>query len=350
MNQADWLKRLKELHAVSNSHQFDLGDHVNRGIETFGRTEAFDAAAEITGTKHTRNFFTRCASVASFYPASLRFPKLSFHTYEVLARFPLDFLSTFIPSVADSGRSCAQIYALAVERYGSDPRRGKKLGKKHVVRLPEKLFCELSARASNPSKTSLLIVQILEDYLDASQSSGKASVPDSPSDVPAPADIQPHPENGVADEKRPTYEERRAAQKAAKLEAQKAAKAANEQKRIAKRTKELSSKKSFFKVRLLWTECHGKSYIDSKDGELLSAGKALRATRFVSEAEAAAVNEQFARYYGYREAVVHCDTCKAWHLKHIYASQVAAAEIDLTKEQKEVRATVNDFIQQRATV
>jgi hypothetical protein len=27
------------------------------------------------------------------------------------------------------------------------------------------------------------------------------------------------------------------------------------------------------------------------------------------------------RYYGYKEQVVYCDVCSAWHLKHIYAAR-----------------------------
>jgi hypothetical protein len=347
MKQSAWVEQGRQLYRTHANSQFAIGDWVNVGIEAYGRTPAFDVAADITGTNHTRNFFTRCAAVASYYKPALRFPKISFHTYEVLARFPLDFLSTFIPSVAESGRSCAQIYALAVERYGTDLRRGKKLGKRHVVRLPEKLFCALSERASSPGKTHLLIVQVLTDYLGASQNAGKSAPGACPSDVPAPADTQTRPENGVDDEKRPTYEERRAQQIAT-----------SSGKPIARKERKP------VKLRMLWTECRsGESFKDTENGAVkFRAPGSDKPTMFFSEEEAIQAEAEFFKEKGFHERVVPCPSCslqksssrrkvQVWHVAHVFSSEVRqAAEIDLSADQAEVRATVKDALQQRAQV
>jgi|HubBroStandDraft_1064217.scaffolds.fasta_scaffold02635_6 hypothetical protein len=280
MNQNSWLEQGRQLYCSHQNSQFAIGDWVNVGIQAFGRIPAFDAAQQITGTKNTRNFYTRCAAVASYYQPELRFPKLSFHTYEVLARFPLSFLERFIPEVADSWRSCKQIYSLAVERYGSDPRRKRKSGKFHNVRLPENLFHSLAVRASRPDKTHLLIVQILSEW-EQQQGAGKSVPPANPSDgneVPR-AETQPP---APADESTP-------------------------------RPQATARKKCTCKIRVQFMEC-----------KISALKSSLRATSFESEDAAANANDIFAACHGYKEQAAYCDRCKAWHLRHIYAVQAIA--------------------------
>ncbi len=332
MNQAEWVKQGRQLYHTHANSQFLIGDWVLVGIDKFGRTPAFDAAAEITGTKHTRNFFTRCAAVASYYKPALRFPKLSFHTYEVLARFPLSFLEQFIPAVAESGRSCNQIYSLAVEQYGSDPRRKRKAGKFHAVRLPEKLFHSLAVRASSPDKTHLLILQILEEW-EQQHGAGKASVPDSPSvgnDVPS---AETQPEASVVPEKRPTYAERRKnwnpdtksydepAEKPAPVE-----------------------RKYTCKHKLLFTSCKPDAWVDGEIPAQFSKHK-VGATRFKTRELADMAAREYQEDRGYAIESMRCDVCKCWHIVGKNFGPFKAAEVDLSKEQTEVRATVNDFIQ-----
>jgi len=324
MNRSTWVEKGRQLYHTHANSQFAIGDWVNDGIATFGRTPAFNDAAEITGTKHTRNFFTRCAAMATLYGTKLRFPKLSFHTYEVLARFPLDFLSTFIPSVAASGRSCAQIYSLAVEQYGEDPRRKRKAGKFHAVRLPEKLFHSLAARAERPDKTHLLITRILEDW-EQQQGAGESAVGACPSDVPSPADTQTRPEKGVEDEKRPTYQERREQQLAAGAEP------------IPKRVEKQVKRNRTGKLRLQWTECSGDSFADTENGAVKFRGApSQNPTRFFSEADAIRAEEENFKAKGFHERVVVCPSCslqysnsrakvQVWHVAHVFSSEVQRA-------------------------
>jgi hypothetical protein len=325
MNQTAWIEQGRQLYSTHANSQFVIGDWVNVGIATWGRTTAFDAAAEITGTNHVRTFFTRCAAVASYYKPPLRFPKLSFHTYEVLARFPVPFLEKFIPEIAQSGRSCAQLYSLAVEQYGSDPRRKKKMGKLHAVRLPEKLYQALAARAERSDKAHLLIARILEEW-EQQQSAGKASVPDSPSvgnDSPA---TTTQPETSAEDE-RPDYATRRAQQ-------------------FADGAQPIALKKrKQYSLHVQWTECRGASFQDTENGAVqFRVASRGEPTKFFSEADAIEAEEQHFKESGYHERVVLCPSCtlqasssrgkkQVWHVKHQFSGQQHA-----------------DVLQQHATV
>lgn len=315
MNQQQRLSRLRVLHAAASgcARQFDLGDHVALGIATFGRTAAFDAADTITGAKHTRNFFTRCVAVASYYPASLRFPALQFHTYEALRRFPLDFLSRFIPAVEPRGLSCAQIYELAVEQYGSDPRLKRKSIKVHSVRLPERLYQALAARAEPASQAHVFIAKVLEDYL-AAQGTAKADAPGSPTAMGVAKDEQPaQPESPIVPESpRPPYSERR-------------------------------TSKYTSKVEIAFTECRGqgKDFLDSKTGAVQFGKRVKRADSFRRLEDALKAAEEYSLDRGYVVVPFMCKACSngtpVYHLR-------AQAEVDLSKEQAEIRATVQDFI------
>jgi hypothetical protein len=337
MKQSAWVEQGRQLYRTHANSQFAIGDWVNVGVGVFGRTPAFNAAAEITGTKHSRNFFTRCASVASYYKPALRPPKLSFHTYEVLARFPLSFLEQFIPAVAESGRSCKQIYSLAVERYGSDPRRKRKNGKFHAVRLPESLFHSLAARAERPDKTHLLITRILEEW-EHQQGVGKSAVPANPSVGNDVQSATTHPETPVVPEKRPTYEERRKnwnpdtksydepapAEKPAPVE-----------------------RKYTCKHKLLFTACRPDAWVDG-DVPAQFSMRRTAATRFKTRELADIAAREYQEDRGYAIESMRCEVCKCWHIVGKNFAPFKAAEIDLTKEQREVRVTVQDALQQHA--
>jgi hypothetical protein len=345
MNQQQWISRGRQLAKVTSSSSWDLGDWAIEGEQYFGtKTASYDEAQAITGI--SRGILYRHAMLARHYSKQLRFTSIPFFAYYQLKPFPIEFTSRFLPTVADKDLTCGQILARAIEEYGSDPApRRKKLAKRHPVYLYSALYNALAERAPDKHSVPAFIQTILEEWLvgatterqptsnaktaewrrrvvetDA-QGSAEASGNES-------ADAQPQPTASTEPESpRPTYAERREQQIAhgaqpipAKLH----------------RRPVPSTKKRFFNTKLQWTECHGKSYIEGKDGVLSPAGKALRASCIDSEAEANALNEQFAKYYGYKEQVVYCDVCKAWHLKHIYAA--------------EVRVTTEDALQQHAQV
>jgi len=351
MNKAAWEKRLKELHTAvrGSARQFELGDHVALGIATFGRTAAFDAAAKITGAKHTRNFFTRCVAVASYYPAELRFPALQFHTYEVLRRFPIEFLTRFIPVVEPLGLSCAQTYELAVAQYGSDPRLKRKSMKVHSVRLPERLYQALAARAKPASQAHVFIAKVLEDYLAAPQSAEKIAPGARPSDVPAPADTQPRPETSTGESTpRPDYAERRAAQKATDSCITADGKFCEKDKTVfGKQSKSAGQRKYTCKHKLLFTACKSDAWVDGDVPTQFSKRKTA-ATRFKTRELADIAAREYQKDRGYAIESMRCEVCKCWHIVGKNFGPFKAAEIDLTKEQSEVRVTVQDALQQHA--
>ena len=371
MNQQQWISRGRELVKQRGNSDWILGDWLVEGEQYFGtKTDSYDAAQKATGI--SRGILYRHAMLARHYAPALRFSSIPFFSYYQLKPFPIEFTSRFLPTVADKSLTCGQILTRAVAEFGSDPapRRHHKPAKFHPVRVYAGLYNALAERAQAQQQSApAFIQQILEEFLVGSpverqpmsnlrtnawrEKVRNAGVIDQAGAIGDTEDAGNSPDDA---QPRPTYAERRAEKFAAKEAAAKqrretaaankarreAEKLAAKQRRLAK-LKKLSSKGKLSKIKLQWTPCHGSSYVDGK--ELLPVAKSLRATLFASEVEANAANEQFARYYGYTEAVVYCDVCAAWHLKHVYASQVAP-EIDLSAAQKEVRATVNDFIQQ----
>jgi len=329
LSQTEWLSRLRILHAAANgcARQFDLGDHVALGIATFGRTAAFDAAATITGAKHTRNFFTRCVAVASYYPAELRFLALQFHTSEVLRRFPIEFLTRFIPVVEPLGLSCAQTYELAVAQYGSDPRLKRKSMKVHSVRLPERLYQALAARSEPACQAHVFIAKVLEDYL-AAQGTAKADVPGAPGMTGAEKDEQPaQSEATVAPESpRPDYSTRRASQ-------------------IAAGAKPIE-RKYHCKHKLLFVACKPDAWVDGDVPAQFSKRK-TSATGFKTRELADIAAAEYQQDRGYAIESMRCDVCKCWHITALNFPPYS--EIDLTKEQREVRVTVQDALQRAQT-
>jgi hypothetical protein len=69
-------------------------------------------------------------------------------------------------------------------------------------------------------------------------------------------------------------------------------------------------------IEVLFTECRGPKM------KGVSRLLASRATRFTSKEEAEAANAYFKRERGHSEAVVFCEKCSAWHLRHIYSSEL----------------------------
>jgi hypothetical protein len=182
MTKHSWLARLKELHKAKNSHHFAIGDCVNEGVATFGVDDCFEAVQQIAGSKSTRNLYRRCATVAALYPSALRYTTLTFHTYETLRHFPIEWLSTYLPTVKDSGRSCAQILHLAIEQFGSYPgpeRRNKKYKKRYSVNLAATVYFAALAKAkAEKQQTQTWIEQVIENHLAAAQGARKDAVGD----------------------------------------------------------------------------------------------------------------------------------------------------------------------------
>lgn len=324
MNQQQWLQRLKELHESRYSHHWALGDHVNLGITTWGSDTCFEALRSIAARGSTRNYYRRCAVVAALYPASLRFPTLPFATYEALRHFPVDFLTRFIPEVKDSGRSCKQILHLACEQYGSNPAPHKKRLKRQSVNLKMSVYLAALERAKADGKqVQFLIEQVLTDYLGSETVEAQMDdVGACPSEGNSSDNAQP----------RPTYAERRAAQKAE-----------NEQKHIERHQRKVDKemRKAEKKLaQICFTTCKGRrTFIDTENGPVKLTVQPPTSFYVLEAALAAARKYSEAKRY-----VVVPYTCKACsNGKEVFHLR-AAAEVDLSVEQDEVRSQVNDFM------
>lgn len=184
MTLTEWKRGIALFQKERADHHFKLGDYVNEGINAFGSDECWQALKQITGSKNTRNFYRRCATVAALYPPSLRFANLTFNTYEALRHFPLTFLEKFVPSVADSGRSCKQILFLAIEQFGSNPAPQKKKLKRCSVNLsPAVYLAALEAAKKVKQQTQFWIEMVIKDALGA-------QIPPVPDKPTVPCDVQ----------------------------------------------------------------------------------------------------------------------------------------------------------------
>jgi hypothetical protein len=109
----------------------------------------------------------------------------------------------------------------------------------------------------------------------------------------------------AAEPPRPTYGERRAAQKRAQIE-----------QRVALWNAGTPPTK---RLDVLYVTCRGQK---KGTGVAGLASLSTRVTRFSSKEEAEAANAYFKTQRGHSEAVEYCENCSAWHLRHIYSSEV----------------------------
>jgi hypothetical protein len=301
MNQQQWVSRLQNLAKSRNRSNWELGDVLSQGETEYGKKPCYDLAQKATG--YYRGSLYRIAGVAAYFPAPLRFEKLSWLTYVALRAFPLPFLEKFLPTVADSELSAKIIREKAVAEYGSDPEPHRRAKKYSQVRIAYSLCVKLVERAGT-SKVSGLVTQILEEWLvgekcerystnanktrewnqkvkDAGAETveaQKAPVGVVRSDVPKSDDAQPRPEL-------PSEE-------------------SSPKRAFTKR------KKCTCRIKILYTTCHG-----------VGADARIRASRFTSLEEAKDANEKFRKCHGYNEVIEECDACKGFHLRHLYAAR-----------------------------
>jgi len=81
------------------------------------------------------------------------------------------------------------------------------------------------------------------------------------------------------------------------------------------------SKKST--IRVLWTTCSPKSFVET-DAGMKEIEIGPQPTTFRSEEEAIDANEAFAKEIGYKEQVLFCEVHQGWHLKHIWSGRSLA--------------------------
>jgi hypothetical protein len=73
------------------------------------------------------------------------------------------------------------------------------------------------------------------------------------------------------------------------------------------------------KIKLLWTVCPGP-----KRKGAVSFLSSMRPTSFASYKEARSANKRYRACHGFGEAVIFCEKCSAWHLRHIFSGDLQA--------------------------
>jgi hypothetical protein len=322
-----WLEKVRSLSKSHKSVNWEIGDHITLGKRIFGE-DAITAVRKTT--RWTAGYVRRVAAISERFPTEKRLPEVSWYVYQRLQPFPPEITDKLLPLAAEKNVGARRLYAMAVEMAGEDPAERTKNRTKKVA-LPVALYAKLRERA-NGGKVSKLAQQAIEEWLVGKpvertlsgvrtlewkeQVLASKKAPElikAAEGVPEPAKpkqeaVAPTPTVPTADgEPRPSYAERREAQLAAGV-------------------KPIAPKKRYKPkgLRIAWTECRPKSFIEDKDGKVSLFDSTRQPTCFRSEEAAAAANELFKEDHGYREQVVFCAPCGAWHLMHIYSADLIA--------------------------
>ena len=307
MTQNQWIQKLRECAKTHTGGNWALGDLLVAGTNEFGR-KSYALACQATG--YGRVSLYRIARTAAHFPTHLRLENIAWSTFVLLRPFPLSFLEKFLPTIDGSDLSAKLIREKACSEYGQDPEPSHRQPKifRHV-RLNTELCDKIVARTGK-QQVSGAITQILKDYLTAAPSAGKASEAVAPSDGNEPAATSRHPETSAAPESpRPDYETRRKQQLAEGAE------------RVSKRVGKQMHKPPKRELRLQWVPCGRK--LDAGNGPAMTRARSQKPDCFRTLEDARAAEEKNFQEKGHREEVVYCVVpCDAYHVKHIYSSEV----------------------------
>ena len=335
MTQDQWIQKLRDCAKTHTGGNWALGDLLVAGTNEFGR-KSYAIACQATG--YGRVSLYRIARTAAHFPTHLRLEYIAWSTFVLLRPFPLSFLEKFLPTIGGSDLSAKLIREKAVAEYGSDPEPYRKQKIFRNVRLSTEL-CDRIVERSGKGRVSGAVTQILKDYLAAAKSDGKASEAVAPSDGNEPAATSRHSETSAAPRlskpvqvdlsepepqtrrspqeyldaedgihrltDRPTYDQRRAAQIAAG----------------AQPIKKKLRKPKPHALRLQWVPC-GRQ-VDAGNGPAMARVRTQKPDCFRTLEDARAAEEKNFQEKGHREEVVYCVVpCDAYHVKHIYSSEV----------------------------
>jgi len=371
LSQSDYSKIGSAITKIDTASEMWVADYALAGMRLFGEDSGLALAAD--ATELSRFHLKKCATVANRFTPEKRFSNFKFSHYRYLMPFPVEFTDRWLPTVSGKKIGSNSLRALAVEAYGSEPSKAKQPKRRNVA-----IRSELYARLVDHSpsrKVVVLIDLILEDWLKkpleeqaivvalaelqreqkkrgsrkrrarragseikesakgtadvqyqleqfykqqaaAAAKAKEAAVGACPSAGNEPDDAQPSPQASAAPKTpRPTYTERREQQIADG----------------AQSIPQKPPKKYFLKVQ--WTECLGESFVDTENGAAAfrAAGRD-KPTVFWSEKDAIAAEEEHFKQCGFREKVVHCNSCSLklssskrtvhiYHVAHIYSGR-----------------------------
>lgn len=322
LSQTEFSRLGKALSSVDTASDLWSCDYALAGLRKWGE-EGLGLAAE--ATRLSARYLKVSARIAERFDPTRRYDGLTRNHYRGLVCFPVEFTDKWLPTVASKRLSAKSLRALAVEAYGSDPKAGYTKNRKRSISVSEALYARLK-ELSPVRKTAVFVEEVLQDFVSNATDEQKSRVaatlrkrdtvkhrerrrarapeeakPTKVEETPTPTSPkEPQPEA------RPTYSERRMAQIAAGV----APIPPKPKKKVA--------------IRVQWlAECE-KSFVEDSEGKVAPLRVTRQPTCFPSEEDAGKANEAFMESHGYREQVVYCAVCGAWHLKHVYSVDLPA--------------------------
>lgn len=338
ISQTEFSRLGKALASVDQASDLWACDYALAGQERWG-DDGLKLAA--TATKLSVGYLKTGARIAARFDPSRRFPDLTREHYRGICCFPVEFTDAWLPTVVEKGFGAKTLRALAVKAFGSDPKEGytRKQNRKRAVSIPLTLYALFQERSPIP-KVAVFIEQVLEDWLSTATPEQQARVAAALLTREEVNHQRRRAErNRVKAEKlaaKLAARDKREAEKRAAIIAKEqrvaALRAAQAAKRPTRAERRAAQKKYKSKIAIAFTECKGRGR---------SSVAAMRVDAFHGLQEALDAAREYSLDRGYIVLPFMCPRCNnghpIWHLR-------AAEEVDLSKEQAEVQATVRAFV------
>jgi hypothetical protein len=330
---------------IDDASQLWSCDYCLFGLRTWGKEEGLELAHAATG--YTKGTCKKLAYIAERFTPERRPDGFTRAHFKALLPFPQEWLNTWLPTVANRRLTSKGVRALAIEAYGSDPSQKPTTGKTRTVRISCAVYAQLVEL--NATQPASLAEAILTTWLSTSpeeQSACLAAAAEIKRErkntrhrnriaakkakkaekIIEPLDMasqlarfkKAHPEYGKdsvgtsrtvgsepdATEPRPSYEDRRKEHIAGG----------------AQPIKPKARKQYTSKVKIVFTECRGNSFIESTDGAINSFSNAARADRFFTLEKAEKAAAEYSADRGYLCEAFLCEPCSSiattiWHVR-----------------------------------
>jgi hypothetical protein len=328
VSQDEFSRLGKALAAVDQASDLWSCDYALAGQKRWGDEGLRVAAA---ATRLSVGYLKVGVRIAERFDPSRRFPNMTREHYRGLCCFPVEFTDKWLPTVVEKGFGARSLRALAVAAFGRDPKAGYSKNKKRQISIPETLYARLKECSPIP-KTAIFIEQILVDFAsdatpeqqariaaalftrDADRTRERRGIKPKVEKIKEPTDVQ-YQLKKFQEASRPTYAERREEQLANGAE-----------------PVPVKDKKYKCKVRIVFTECRGNTYIDGDVTKQLSTGMSV--SRYFKQEDAEAAAAEYGADRGYRCEAFICEPCSStiasryrkevWHVRARSAPVTAA--------------------------
>jgi hypothetical protein len=316
LSQNEFSRLGKTLSSVDQASDLWACDYALAGQKRWGDEGLKIAAAS---TRLSVGYLKVSARIAERFDPARRFPGLAREHYRGLCCFPTEWTDKWLPTVAEKGFSAKTLRALAVEAYGSDPKGGYTKNKKRCVSVPETLYARLKESAPTP-KVAVYCELILADFASNATEGQKERIAAAlatrhadrtheqrgwktkrekkpKKEKPAPKEVIIEPADvrfQLEKFHKATYAERREAQIKAGAE-----------------PVPVKDRKYTSKVKIVFTECKGRSFIEEPDGTVKIFSDPMRVSRFHSQKAADAAAAEYSADRGYPCEGFICEKCSS---------------------------------------